>query len=605
MTLRTSTYVLGVNLVADKVVAVTAFGGVNFIVASEHRLQTAFSYPVGYLSGSREEAIYMSRKSRARENAQNFDAFFGGMSTVRFVGPKPTAPAFQTPTPPVGTGMNMPPTEVFPPQPVPNIPAIPVAGPPPGVQVPPQVPQIPFPAPVEPLVPVEPEPDPDLEQWVYVEVQNEVPVEPAVQGEAQDVFVRDAEPVFGDEVGPEGGGPEESGLEGDAPAGVDSAEVDLVTAADVYSPEEVVEEPVDDLAEDVVLVQSSDVDGEPHHVEEVMEEPVQEGQAEVGTELSDEQLEDADQDSKIEEPAEGEPELGQDESLENGPTEAEPNAESEENPPEELVPAAPEEGGADVNADFGEDAYVEVETQPVLPVGQVDDSSGSEEDGEISEEMEKSPEGDEVPSDPEQNEGSEEGPVQDEPIASEAAPSQPESESESSEDAPEQVPEESEPDPRDQSADDEGQEKDIAPADAESEPAAEAVPVPSSPLPVIADELEVEGSEPSADSPVGCAIILDDGTRVEVIEIITVGRNPSAEAGKVMILNDKTKTMSKNHARLVPTPAGIRIVDLKSTNGTHISGRGGKFRAIPPGKPILAETGSTVRVGGRFFTVTY
>ncbi|MFT5429455.1 MAG: DNA-binding NtrC family response regulator [Myxococcota bacterium] len=69
-------------------------------------------------------------------------------------------------------------------------------------------------------------------------------------------------------------------------------------------------------------------------------------------------------------------------------------------------------------------------------------------------------------------------------------------------------------------------------------------------------------------------------------KVLRVGRDPDPDAA-VLVLDDKD--ISRNHATFSAGPGGVRVVDIGSTNGTHIAGR----RVLD----TTLESGGVVRMG--------
>jgi pSer/pThr/pTyr-binding forkhead associated (FHA) protein len=65
-----------------------------------------------------------------------------------------------------------------------------------------------------------------------------------------------------------------------------------------------------------------------------------------------------------------------------------------------------------------------------------------------------------------------------------------------------------------------------------------------------------------------------NGQRWAIQETILIGRDPSCD----IIIVDRQ--VSRHHARIIQTPAGIQMEDLASKNGTHLNGRPLKTASI-------------------------
>jgi len=72
----------------------------------------------------------------------------------------------------------------------------------------------------------------------------------------------------------------------------------------------------------------------------------------------------------------------------------------------------------------------------------------------------------------------------------------------------------------------------------------------------------------------GWVLLLADGTRVPVDGPVVVGRKPFEVEGfpgaKLVSVSDRDKTVSKNHAILLPYDGGLFVLDLNSTNGVAV-----------------------------------
>ncbi len=72
----------------------------------------------------------------------------------------------------------------------------------------------------------------------------------------------------------------------------------------------------------------------------------------------------------------------------------------------------------------------------------------------------------------------------------------------------------------------------------------------------------------------GWVLLLADGDRVTVDGPIVIGRKPFEVEGfpgaKLVAVVDREKTVSKNHAILLPYDGGLFVLDLNSTNGVAV-----------------------------------
>ena len=133
------------------------------------------------------------------------------------------------------------------------------------------------------------------------------------------------------------------------------------------------------------------------------------------------------------------------------------------------------------------------------------------------------------------------------------------------------------------------------PASVESVTHRIARPAPEPETPV-AEETRV--APPAA--PRGWALVLPVGTRVSLDGPLLLGRDPAGipdrpDAG-LLPLADPGKTVSKTHALLEPTPEGVRVRDLHSTNGVAVDTAGGR-QLLRAGGEAIAPLGATIMLG--------
>ncbi|WP_350347823.1 DUF5684 domain-containing protein [Agromyces sp. G08B096] len=95
-------------------------------------------------------------------------------------------------------------------------------------------------------------------------------------------------------------------------------------------------------------------------------------------------------------------------------------------------------------------------------------------------------------------------------------------------------------------------------------------------------------------------LVLDDGDVLELSGTsVVLGRNPAAAAGEQrLVVPDRTRTLSKTHARLDHVDGGWTITDLGSTNGVLIVDEDGGETLLDPdvavpvtGRFVLGEVG--------------
>jgi hypothetical protein len=99
---------------------------------------------------------------------------------------------------------------------------------------------------------------------------------------------------------------------------------------------------------------------------------------------------------------------------------------------------------------------------------------------------------------------------------------------------------------------------------------------------------------------------LDDGDVLTLSgDVVVLGRNPTADGGEQRLaVPDRTRTLSKTHARLARRDGGWTITDLGSTNGVLIVDSAGDEVLIDPhretpvlGRFVLGEVGMRVTEG--------
>lgn len=84
-------------------------------------------------------------------------------------------------------------------------------------------------------------------------------------------------------------------------------------------------------------------------------------------------------------------------------------------------------------------------------------------------------------------------------------------------------------------------------------------------------------------------LVLDDGRRFALSATsIVMGRNPEGGAGEQRLsIPDKTRTLSKTHARLVVQGDEWRLTDLDSTNGVVVVADDGAETLLEPGESVI------------------
>lgn len=112
-----------------------------------------------------------------------------------------------------------------------------------------------------------------------------------------------------------------------------------------------------------------------------------------------------------------------------------------------------------------------------------------------------------------------------------------------------------------------------------------------------------EGERP----PLGF-LVLDDGMTFILHGNCVVGREPenseSVRSGATPIrLSDRAGGMSRAHAEIRLIEWDVAVVDLGSTNGTHVRLPGYRdWRTLTPGQPVVLTPGAEISIGGRTIT---
>jgi hypothetical protein len=137
-------------------------------------------------------------------------------------------------------------------------------------------------------------------------------------------------------------------------------------------------------------------------------------------------------------------------------------------------------------------------------------------------------------------------------------------------------------------------------AESVAEPVAEPAPepehlAPEPPAP-LAEETRVAPPAP----PRAWALVLANGTRVSLDGPVLLGRDPAGIPDRpgagLLPVADPGKTVSKTHALLEPTPGGVRVRDLHSTNGVAVDTAAGR-EVVAAGAEAIAPLGATIMLG--------
>ena len=144
----------------------------------------------------------------------------------------------------------------------------------------------------------------------------------------------------------------------------------------------------------------------------------------------------------------------------------------------------------------------------------------------------------------------------------------------------------------------------------------EANPAPGSPVVVSEDFSEGEADQgdvtrrvtPPEDRPPVFVLRLDDGQSWTLASSNVVGRGPSPTPGsdeglRLIEISDGTQSVSKNHAQILVDGEVIRVIDLKSTNGTAVLLADGQRITVDSEAGVVVPNDATVEIGERTFRI--
>lgn len=107
--------------------------------------------------------------------------------------------------------------------------------------------------------------------------------------------------------------------------------------------------------------------------------------------------------------------------------------------------------------------------------------------------------------------------------------------------------------------------------------------------------------------PLG-VLLSDDGAAYALDGDYVIGREPEEDASvrsgeaRALPLPDPERTISRAHARVMLDEWDVRVIDLRSANGTHVAGPDEtEWTPLHPGEPCTLKPGSRVLVGQRTF----
>ncbi len=114
-------------------------------------------------------------------------------------------------------------------------------------------------------------------------------------------------------------------------------------------------------------------------------------------------------------------------------------------------------------------------------------------------------------------------------------------------------------------------------------------------------------SRPGPRPPLG-VLVLDDGATFRLDTPYVVGREPERDTdvaegrARALRIADRDGVVSRIHARIDLDGWDVNVVDLGSSNGTHISEQGtDAWTRIPPRTPVPIKPGTRVLFGRRGF----
>ena len=149
-----------------------------------------------------------------------------------------------------------------------------------------------------------------------------------------------------------------------------------------------------------------------------------------------------------------------------------------------------------------------------------------------------------------------------------------------------------------------------SPRHAVSPPAAgSAAEAPASAGPGSLDETRIIERVSGSREPATVRLMFDDGVTHGLRGTVVLGRNPVVDpswpSAVPMPVADLQKSVSKTHVALTLMPGGVRVDDLRSTNGTIVVSPDGQPVPVQPNHPVLATDGASVVFGGRRVRVTF
>lgn len=136
-------------------------------------------------------------------------------------------------------------------------------------------------------------------------------------------------------------------------------------------------------------------------------------------------------------------------------------------------------------------------------------------------------------------------------------------------------------------------------------PARVGAPAPTSSTSAASDASSEEPSQPGP-APAGehvapaWRLVAASGFEVVIDGTAVLGRDPQPTAvpgARAIAVDDPARTVSKTHAFAEPTAAGLRVTDLRSTNGVRVEPPGEPMRELVPGEPTVVAPGAALYLG--------
>lgn len=120
---------------------------------------------------------------------------------------------------------------------------------------------------------------------------------------------------------------------------------------------------------------------------------------------------------------------------------------------------------------------------------------------------------------------------------------------------------------------------------------------PQHPAPVVAAGPAAPPPRPGAPAR---RLVAASGFEAVIDQPVVLGRDPAPSAvpgARTVAVDDPARTVSKTHAYVEPVEAGVRVTDLRSTNGVRVEVPGAPVRELPPGEATVVPLGSALYLG--------